>query len=334
MKKKIVYKISTAVFLTLAVCMLASCNKEELDYDITGDPVNRVYINTETSYVNTYKFGIVHTPINSQGNIIAKFPVRCTREAPSGVQVTIGLDNSLVDQYNSSKAAMYSQVTESMVTLGNPTLTIPAGAMISSDSVSVSIPSEYLTNLRDDGYLLPLVIKSITQTEGVEISSNLNTVYLFVSTEWTNCYDYQVDTNMVGSLVTDRSLWTAGIDVSLYSGSLTQMLDGSTNSYFQIRPPVKFNMVVDLSEEVSGITGIRTNSRQTSYGFTQVKVYTSNDSINWVYQGSPFLMTSSSYQYIKFYEPVDARYLRIELVSSRSTSRIYIAEFDIYREDV
>jgi len=333
MKDKLKNRIAVAIFISLAMCMFNSCNKDDSDYDITGDPVNRVYLNTETSYVNNYKFAIIHTPILSDGNIIARFPVRCTKEAGTEIKVTLAIDNSIVDLYNSTKATMYSKVPDGKVTLSNTTVTIPKGGIISVDSITVAIPAEVLTELRDAEYLIPVKITALNQSAGAEICTNLNICYLLVSTGWTNCYSYQTDTDMVGDLITDRSLWEAAIDVSLYSGSLSQLFDGSTNSYWQVRPPEDFNLVVDLAGEFINITGIRTNCRQTSYGMVQVNVYTSPDSLEWTFQGSPILSTSSTNQYIRFYAPVTAMYIRLELVSSRSSSRIYMGEFDIYRQE-
>lgn len=326
--KNIKYAITGAVALLMAACILNSCNEDEGDHLITGDTENRVYVNTETSYINNYKFTIVHTPVSSEGTITASFPVRCTKEASTEVKVTVGLDNSLVDQYNNSKASLYSKLQESQVTLTNPVLTIPAGAMISVDSVKVTVPAEQLTYLRDQGYLLPVKIKSVTGNS--VISSNLNSVLFFITTSWTNCYNSQSVSNMTGIIVTPRTGWTASIDVPLYSGNLGQLFDGSTNSYWQIRPSGKFILDINMASEYQSITGLRWSTNSTSYGLSQVKVYTSLDGTDWTYQGTPTLLTSSAYQYVRFYAPVNARFIRIEAVSWRSTSRIYMAEFDIY----
>ena len=54
MKNSLKFKTLYVVLFVLAVCILIACSKKETKYDITGDNTNRVYVNTETSYVNNY----------------------------------------------------------------------------------------------------------------------------------------------------------------------------------------------------------------------------------------------------------------------------------------
>ncbi len=332
MKKISLQKKIFTVFLLVTGLLLSSCSKDEITYDIVGEKTNKVYFNTETQYVNLYKFTVLHTPVSSTGNIIARFPVRCTKEASSELKVSLVVDNSLVENYNRLKNTMLSQVPENYFELSNNILTIPKGKMISSDSVSLSVLPNFLPELKKDGYLIPVKISSVNGSNDIEISSNLNVVYIIISTSWTNCYNSPVLADMTGmSLITPRTGWSATINVSLYSGNLSQMFDGSTSTYWQIRPSQSFTLTVDLNTEYNNITGIRSHTNSTSYNLTKVNVYTSTDGLNWVFQGSPTLSTATTYQYIKFYQPVTARYIRIEAVSWRSTSRIYWAEFDVYR---
>lgn len=330
MKTILNFKDLNTVLIILIVCILNACS-DEMKYDITGDSTNKVYVKTPTSYVNKYNFSILHTPISSNGNITATFPARCTQEAATSLSVTFAMDNSLIDAFNKANSTTYSTVPAGLVELTNPGLTIPKGAMSSSDSITISIPGAVLSQLTDDAYVVPVKITTISNSNEAAISSNLNTVYVVITTGWTNCYDSPLIGDMAGILITPRTGWAATIDVTLYSGLLTQLFDGSTSSYWQIRPPTKYNLVVNLASEYTGITGIRTNSNSTSYGLTKVIIYSSSDGVSWVTQGSPTLSTSSAYQYIKFYAPIIAQYIKIETVTFRSTSRTYMGEFDVYR---
>ena len=329
MKKLLNIKNLYAGFSILAVFLLNACS-EKTEYDITGNSTNKVYVNTETSYVNNYKLSVVHTPVSDVGNITESFPVRCTHEAVADLTVTFAVDNSLIDAYNSTKSTTYSAVPDGLVVLSNNGLTIPKGEVVSSDSLTISIPNNMLSQLTGSGYVIPIRISNISNTSNTAISSNQSIVYLVITTSWSNCYDSPLIGDMVGTLITPRTSWSATLDATLVSGTLPQMFDGSTTTYWRINP-IAFNLVVNLATQYTNITGIRTNSNSTSYDLTQVQVYSSTDGTTWVYQGIPLLSRANAYQYIKFYSPITAKYLKIEAVTWYSTSRVYMAEFDVYK---
>jgi len=88
---------------------------------------------------------------------------------------------------------------------------------------------------------------------------------------------------------------------------------------------------VNLGSVYPIISGIRIHSYSTSYCLTKVDIYSSADGVNWVLQGGNVLLsTASSYQYIKFYAPISAKYLKMSITGWRSTTYIRIAEFDVY----
>jgi len=317
----------------IALCLLSACSNE-LKYNVTGDTTNRVYVNVESAFANTYGFSVVQTPISSIGTVMAMFPARGTQAAVTDLKVTFAVDHTLVDAYNAAHSTTYSQVSDSILTLVNTTLTIPKGGVSSVDSINISINNQRLVYLTAPGYLLPIRITTVSTAEKTAVSTNQNIVYLLISTSWTNCYNSPLITDMVGTLITPRTTWTATLDQTLVSGTLPQMFDGSTTTYWRIAPPVApavFNLVVDLKTPYTTISGIRTNSNSTSYGMTQAKIYSSNDGTTWTYQGPPTLSTANAYQYIKFYQQISARYLKIQSVTLRSTSRMYLAEFDVYK---
>lgn len=328
---KIINKILPGL-LILAAFTFISCDKEE--YNFTGDSTARIYFTSYYQGLNTFGFSVLHTPLGSWGLINASFPVRSTQKADAAINVSLAIDNSLAEAFNLKNGTNYSTVPSGLAELSTSSLVIPVGAYLSSDSVKVTISEDVVAQLTATGYIIPVRITSINTTEDAEISSNLNTIYIIVKTDWSNCYNGQVLANMVGILISPRTGWSASINVPLYSGNLGQLFDGSTNSYWQIRPSAKFILTVDLASEYVAIAGIRTNTSSTNYGLTQAKVYSSVDNLSWTYQGTPTFSTSSAYQYVRFYAPITARYLRIESVSTRSTSRIYMGEFDVYRNQL
>ena len=76
-------------------------------------------------------------------------------------------------------------------------------------------------------------------------------------------------------------------------------------------------------------------SNSSTYIPTKVDVYLSNDGINYDLIGSPLkanLTYASSYNYILFYKAFPAKYIRLRLYYSTSTStnNLRLTEFDVY----
>jgi hypothetical protein len=318
-------------FFFLSVLVLNSCTKEATT-TITGDTVNRVFVKTPTSYINLYKFSIIHTPVSELGTVLISFPARSTMAAPSDVKVSFQVDNSLISAYNTANGTNFSQIPDSLLTLVNTQLTIPKGAYSSVDSLSMSITNKRLHYLPDPGYILPIKITSISTVPNTVISTNENIVYVVINTSSTNCYNTPLIGDMVGTLITPRTAWTATLDATLNSGALTNMFDAKTNTYWFVSPAKEVNLTVNLGSAVSNITGIRIHSYSTSYSLTSAVVYTSIDGTTWTSQGIANLSTASSYQYIKFYSPIaSAKYIKLDVKSWKSGSYVIMAEFDVYK---
>jgi len=188
MKKLLNLKSGYAGVFIIALWLFSACSNE-LKYDVTGDTTNRVYVNEESVNANTYNLSIVQTPISSIGTVTATFPARSTQAAITDLKVTFAVDHTLVNAYNAAHSTTYSQVSDSILTLINTTLTIPKGGVASVDSIKLSIANPRLKYLTDPGYLLPIRISTVSSAEKTTVSSNQNIVYLLIKTSWTNCYN-------------------------------------------------------------------------------------------------------------------------------------------------
>lgn len=332
MNKLIVTKVSRGIFFLLIIVSIGSCSKESKNYDIEGDSVNRIFFNTQTSIVNNLDFQIVHTPVNSMGDVTAKFPVKSTLKSNSDIEVSVEMDGTLLEEFNEENGTSYEAVPGEMVVISNNNLRIPKGAMISVDSLEIGVPSENLGGLNAPGYVIPLKITKISATENAAISSNLSTVFLVINTSNTNLYDSPGASDMVGSIVTNRSGWSAELDVPVNSGTLSAMFDGNTRSYWFISPSSECELTVDLGEEYENVTGLRIHPYSSTYSLLSASVASSLDGNDWVDQGDAQFASSSSYQYVKFYAPIKSRYFKINITGWRSSSNIVISEFDIYTE--
>lgn len=194
--------------------------------------------------------------------------------------------------------------------------------MLSSDSVTVEIEDGKWDEFADDSYLLPLKIISVSNAE---LSEGHSLAYLVVNTAFTNCVEGA--TSVEGTLVSDRSSWTA-----TYKGADAGRVffDGNNRSYIsQDRSNVE--LIVDLSKECTGISGFRLTHYGSWYSCSSATVSISVDGESYMNQGSVSLPSYSSPQYIRFYENVNARYLKLDLAPGGYG--VVLTEFDMYQNN-
>jgi len=327
-------RISNYIFsgyFFLSVLVLSSCTKEATT-TITGDTVNRVFVQTPTSYINLYKFSIIHTPVSELGTVSILFPAKTTQAAASDLKVSFRVDNTLISAYNTAHGTTLSQVPDSIVTLVNTQLTIPQGSYLSKDSIGMSITNKRLHYLPDPGYVLPIRISTISTAPNTVISSNQNIVYVVINTSSTNCIASPLLADMVGTLMTPRTAWTATLDATPSSGTLANMFDAKTNTYWYVSPSKEVNLTVNLGAAASNITGLRIHCYSTGYYLYSAVIYTSLDGTTWTNQGLASFSTASTYQYVKFYNPIaSAQYIKVDVKSWKSSSNLIMAEFDVYK---
>lgn len=89
-------------------------------------------------------------------------------------------------------------------------------------------------------------------------------------------------------------------------------------------------------QEVKNVTAIRLYTSNSSTQIpTQIEVSVSTDGINYTLVGAPLranLTYASSYNYIVFYKPIPAKYIRLNLFygTSTNTQNLRVTEFDVY----
>lgn len=330
MKRILNLKYIVMYIVVLGVFLLQACSDEET-FDVTGDTANKVYVNTygrslEDSPKNTFLYEVTNTPVGSiianTSQISVKFGVQCTHVASEDLRVKFETDNSLIGE---AYLSLPNGVTLSM---DKAELVIPKGTTKSADSITLSVDSDKLNLLAVGTYLAPVRITSVNDGNS-EISSNLNVVYVMIATTESNCYNYSVAGDMIGNLITSKTGWVGTVNAQLVSGTPANMLNTSTTSYWRVSPQ-EFDWSVDMANEKANITGIRVHTSSATYNFTKLHVYSSVDGINWTSQGITDLTIGNAYQYVKFYEPIDARYLKFEVLGWRSSSQIRVALFDVY----
>lgn len=311
-------------FAVIGVFLLQSCSSDET-YDVIGSTENKVYINTQSWNPinipkNSFLFTVINTPI---GSIIAntdkieiKFVVQCTHTALSDINVKFEFDNSLIsDGY----ATLPSGVALNM---DKTDLTISKGASVSNDSITISIDSDDLDFLEVGTYMAPVKISSVTNAK---LSDNLMSAYVIVETTFSNCIDMATS---VSGTAADRTGWIATVD-DVDQGS--KLFDNNNSTYYL---GGNFTLEVDLGTVHENITGLMMDFYAWYYAMGSANIYTSATTTNdYELQGKP-TFSDSTPQYVNFYGPVDARFIKIE-VTSPSYSDSYgtaIIEFNLYQQ--
>jgi hypothetical protein len=318
--------------LTATALLLQSCSNDE-SFDITGSPENVVYLNTQSfspvgTPKNSFLFNVTNTPVSSTitypnaTSIAVKFPVQCTQVATEDVRVKFELDNSLVVE---GFSALPDGVT---ATMDKTELVIPKGATISNDSITVSVDGD-LQSLNSGNYVLPAA--KITTVTGAKISANTNlsAAYVVIKAVFTNG---TYSASAPGTVVSKNGLgWTATINGT----NQPNIVDNSTSSYYNSgsSPAFPLTMVID-TKSARTIKGFQLRNYSASYAIREVNVYTSNadtpTDTDYVFQGRVAL-TSAAQQFIRFYNEVECRYVKVEILGGyNSSGQIVITDFNVY----
>ena len=324
MKKLLNLKYAALWVALIGASLLQSCSDDDI-FDVTGSKENKVYINTRSwspvdAPKNSMVFNVTNTPVGSiianADKIEAKFAVQCTHVATSDIVVRFEIDNVLItDGYS----ALPSGVT---VTMDKTELVIPAGSMISNDSITVSVSGDKLGLLTVGEYMAPIKITSVTNAQ---LSENLTSAFLLVKASFTNCVD------QAGSVPGTAASSTGWIATVNGADQGRKLFDNKRNTYFF---GSNFTVIVDLESVLENIAGFKLDFYAWYYAMGSANIYTSSTTPDaFELQGSP-TFPGATPQYVRFYGPVSARYVKVE-VTSPSYSSDYgsaITEFNVYQQ--
>lgn len=321
---KSIHIISTCCAL-LAGNIFQACDKDE-SFDVVGSGNTFAYINTwnqsASAVQNEQVFNVTQTPIGIFGDISLDFPVRVNKLTKE-FTAALAIDNSLVEAYNQKNGTQYLTLPESNMELTNSSLNIQEGATLSTDSVSFHIEKTKVAEFEPGDYLVP--IRLTTVSNGVHISSNLNTVYLKIHVRRaTQVAKEQVRAaEMLGTLIPSSQYNTWSYSSDQTSSPIANLWSTRTSSYlsFTSNPAT---LVFDMKSPKK-ISGLRVYARNATSDplntFAQVKFSLSMDGISYT-EIADFsrdkMITENGYQYIGMYGPVEAQYIKLELDSPTS----------------
>jgi hypothetical protein len=335
------------IFLTMiAAGTLVSCEKDDAA-DITGDPQVKFFTNLEAlgnAPINSVSFAVVNIPDGSNWvNLSTTLPdpvrIAVLASAPVSQEVTIGagLDNSLIEKYNADHNTSYLPFPAGLLNTGTLSARIAAGATSSVDSISIPANTAILNTLTEKNYMAPIVLKTVSNPSAGGITNNtaITVAYVVANVEKRLIKYNTLEAEMTGTLIADRSAWTATLTpepIQLSGGG--GILDGNNSSYS--RWGVSQGQVDINMQTAQAVTGLRLRTTTTANQLpTQVEVYTSEDGINYTLIGNPLRANMSfenGYHFIAFYQAIQAKYIRLRLFygTSTNTQNRRITELDVY----
>jgi len=152
--------------LLFGAVTLTSCDDEEVTYDFPGIDYERLYMQNPntTSTGNALK-----NPIGLNISFNGKVAITTTGPCDNPMSATIGVDPSLVSEYNASNGTDYLPIPEGVAVLSKDQLVIPAGKLV-SDTLEVSILEEGCDKLMNGKqYLIPVTMLE-SQTSDAQVA--------------------------------------------------------------------------------------------------------------------------------------------------------------------
>lgn len=320
------YIRSAAILLSFSA--FAACSDDDLNSSEL-----KVYVNT--GLLNHVELTLVQTPIGAIGTSIVEFPVRSTRELLADAQVGFAVEEALAESYNEANNTAYKLLTSDLYELTVAQTTIRQKEQSSQEPIRIELtrPAELTA---EEGYILPVRMNEISSADkGLELSKNMNTVYITITSSFTNVKAEQKAPE--GNLI-DKTEWTATAEKIYGKYVAANLIDGNSGTtwFGQGTPNLTFDMGAEQTIKGLRLTPDHINFHQL-YNMNDLEVLTSKDGTKWEKQGelsfpapSSGSVDSPEYRYIHFYSPLKVRYFRIK-VTAAPYSYTSLAEVDAYK---
>ena len=246
MKAKI--KLLTLGLMAVVGLGLMSCSDKET-YDVRGINHNLMYISR--SGISVTKCNIYTTPTMRFGDVTASVPVHTQYRTESSVKITAVADTSLTSTYNKECGATAIAVPAELASNIEVTpVEIKADTTSSQEDLVVTVPDEYIQNLTESDYVLPvrLVAEGASGERRME-ASEMGVAYIAIHN---NVLDKLVSlSNMTGSSTIFKT-------PSGYTGSI--------NSSFiaKLAVPTKTDVTVSL-EPAMNLVDTYNQANNTTY---------------------------------------------------------------------
>jgi len=328
----------------LIAVMFLSCDKKQ-SYDIKGDPEVKFFTNNESTGnlpVNSLGYNVVNYPDPASNGLLTlsttipaaiKIPVFANKPVTDEVTVNAELDNTLIAKYNAAHNTSYVALPDGVLNTSSLSARFLKGTTTATDSITIPANTAVLNTLTATAYMAPIKLTTVSKPVGsITNTTTTQVAYIVLNKELRRIKYLAVAADAIGSLITPRTAWS--VTLTPTPSTVGSIVDGSTATFS--RWPASPGQVDVNLQTARNITGIRLYTTTSSTNIpTQVEVSLSNDGINYDLIGSPLranLTFASSYNYILFYKAISAKYIRLKLYYSTSTSsnNLRLAELDVY----
>lgn len=330
----------------MAMTAIFSCKKDDTA-DIKGGADTIFFTNNANLGNlpgNSVNYPLVNIPdaassgwLNLSSGVPAtiKIPVYASKPVSREVTITGTVDNSLVANYNAAKKTTYVALPSGILNTQTLSARIEEGKTTATDSISIGVNAADLKTLTEPAYMAAIKLSSVSDAGAGKITTDtaLNVVYVVLNVELRQIRYLATTTDIPGTIQSKTS-WAVSFSTAPAATTAGSILDGSTTTYSRwTASPVQVDLDMQASKSV---TGFRLYTSTSSTGSpTQIDVAVSDDGITYKALGSPLranLTYASGYTYVGFYKPIGARYLRLKVYYSTSTStqNFRIAELDVY----
>ena len=326
-RNRLLYNFFILLMLQVAI---VSCDDDELcSHELYV--FTRNWTNHQLTAEQTY---------DEDGNLVingedeVKFPLYLSRETSVAVNVTVGLDECYIEEYNAVNSKSLKMIPTEAVSFNN-IVSISAGALQSTDSIEVKFDMSKIT---PGTYLVPFKISAVeSEDKGIKASSTSGIQFYILTV---NLQNINTSNNAVKEGVKlDRASWTIHCDRQPDPNApIDNLIDNDPATYWAGTRYPYSPIIIDMitPREFKALSFLY-NQNSTSYAPTRFAVYISDDKEEWTFIGK-----TSKYNYgyndrnkeygINLLLPMKSRYVRLDILSATSgyygprLNEIYVIE--------
>lgn len=307
--------IKKSVVALVAVMPLFTACQSEPEYGTLLHPEEqantdpKVYINEVAAPTNTASGTVVQTPVELVLPEDAyEFYVRLSRPVESNVVVTVAEDAAAAAAYGND----YQALPVGALAIENATVTIPAGATVSTEPVTFKVAdSEAVKSFEGKGVAV-IKVASIKSDAQVSLGSDHNAYYTLLTKKVTNFKDNSISTLESKTQITSDELSYTynGYDYTV------KLMDGSKNTYVYMSGGPGA-IICEFNEPQPFIGMAYQYGYYPGYGPYKYDILTSSDGETWTSQlGGPVEYYSSTKVCVNLYSAVTCKYVKFQIYST------------------
>lgn len=306
-----------------AVALLASCEDKKENVELDPYATNFVYLKAPLSstYRATFSTGGVWK--TKPDSVMSFMQIRCTKPAPQDIEVSLEIDESMVETYNTANGTDFKFL--SSLELLKDNLVIRKGDYLSADTLKVRI-TEYDSMLAGGTQKYVVPVRMTSASAGV--LSESNSFYIFYDAAMMFA---EIVTSYTGVKM-DRSGWKIYKDQIGGKDITSTLTDGSVYSdvYGSEYRGHEIVLYVDLGQVYDNITniGVEAYGNYGQYSATNMKVEVSVDNVEYKDLGTYYTYPISP-AILDLFEPQTARYIRITGYDPQSSYGWDIGEINV-----